>query len=292
MKKFRSILVTTDFSAASRPACRRAVGLAAESGARLWIAHALPSIPWNGAPRMYEEMEASIRSDAEKRLSALTRAARAAGARAEPLLLRDPAHEAIRKAARAHRADLVVVGTHGRTGLARIFVGSIAARVLATAPCPVLSVRRGGGKSSVRRLLFATDFSEASAPAWKEALALARANRARLRIVHVETPLALGQGARWAYAEAEAEGRADSRRRLQALVASARQAGVRAESRLARGSAHEAIVREARSMKDAWIVVGTHGRTGLSGALLGSVAARVVATAPCPVLTVRSAKRS
>ena len=45
-------------------------------------------------------------------------------------------------------------------------------------------------------------------------------------------------------------------------------------------------------MKNAWIVVGTHGRTGLAGAILGSVAMRVVATAPCPVLTIRAAKRA
>jgi len=57
------------------------------------------------------------------------------------LLLKGAAHEAIVKAARAHRADMIVVGTHGRTGVARFFVGSVAARVVAAASCPVLTVR-------------------------------------------------------------------------------------------------------------------------------------------------------
>jgi universal stress protein A len=139
-------------------------------------------------------------------------------------------------------------------------------------------------------VLFATDFSRASKPAWKKALALARANRARLRIVHAMEPLAGGQPARWAYAEAEAEVRADVRKRLQELVREARRSGLRAEALVLRGVPREAIVRAARGLKGAWIVVGTHGRTGFPSVFLGSVASRVVATAPCPVLTVRGAK--
>lgn len=288
MIRLRSIFVATDFSPASRPAFRTAVRMAAASGARLSIGHVLPSVPRGVVPPIYREMDAFLRSDAEKRMSAVTRAARAAGARPRALLLRGLPHEAIRRAASRSRADLVVVGTHGRTGLSRVLMGSVAARVLATAPCPVLSVRSRPGGETPRTILFATDFSEASRQAWKQALALARTYRARLRIVHVEPELAEAQGARWAYAEAAREARADARRRLQALLREARKAGVRSDYRLLRGPAHEAIVRAARSLPNAWIVVGTHGRTGLSGALIGSVAARVVATASRPVMTVRS----
>jgi nucleotide-binding universal stress UspA family protein len=291
MKKFRNILVATDFSPASRPAFRRAVELSAASGATLWIGHVVPPVPKGSMARVYLEMDAFLRGDAEKRLRALTKAARDRGARPRAVLLRGVPPEAILRSARARRADLVVLGTHGRTGLARLFIGSVAARVIATASCPVLAVRRRRGSGHARRILFATDFSEASRPAWKVALELARANRARLKIVHVVEPLARGQGVFWAYAEAEAESRADARRRLQALRDGARKAGASAETLLERGVAHEAIVRAARSMRDVWIVMGTHGRTGASAALLGSVASRVVATAPCPVLTVRGAKR-
>ncbi|MEX2148022.1 MAG: universal stress protein, partial [Candidatus Rokuibacteriota bacterium] len=61
--------------------------------------------------------------------------------RARGLLLDGVAHEQIAKAAKAKKADLLVVGTHGRTGMARFFVGSVAGRVVAGAPCPVLTVR-------------------------------------------------------------------------------------------------------------------------------------------------------
>jgi nucleotide-binding universal stress UspA family protein len=61
--------------------------------------------------------------------------------RARGLLVEGVAHEQITRAAKRLRADLIVMGTHGRTGVARFFVGSVAARVTATAPCPVLTVR-------------------------------------------------------------------------------------------------------------------------------------------------------
>ena len=145
MRRIRNILVATDFSSASRPAFRRAVEMAVASGATLWIGHVVPPAPKSTGryawPRMYKEMDLYIRTDAEKRLRSLLAKAKSAGARARTLLLSGVPPEAIRRAAGAHRADLVVLGTHGRTGAARFFIGSVAARVLATAPCPVLTVR-------------------------------------------------------------------------------------------------------------------------------------------------------
>ncbi len=146
MKPIRNILVATDFSAASRPAFRRAVEMAASSGAELWIAHvAAPPVPFSPEgyvlPRFYEEVNVAIRADARKHLRPLLAWARKAGVQARGLILNGAPHEAVNRAARRHRADLLVVGTHGRTGVARFFVGSVAARVVATAPCPVLTIR-------------------------------------------------------------------------------------------------------------------------------------------------------
>jgi nucleotide-binding universal stress UspA family protein len=146
MTAIRNILVATDFSSASRPAFRRAMDLAKTNEAALWIAHvaALP-IPMSPdgyvLPRMYDEMAQAIRADAQKRLRALLERARKEGVRGRALLLKGVTHEAIVRAARAHRADMIVLGTHGRTGMARFFVGSVAARVVAAATCPVLTVR-------------------------------------------------------------------------------------------------------------------------------------------------------
>lgn len=146
MKPIRNILVGTDFSPASRAAFRNAVELAAANGAALWIAHVVaPPVPLSPdgyvLPSFYDEMAAAIRADAQKRLRPMLNRARKAGVRARALTLPGSPHDALNRAARRHRADVIVVGTHGRTGLARFFIGSVASRVVATAPCPVLTVR-------------------------------------------------------------------------------------------------------------------------------------------------------
>lgn len=146
MKPIRNILVGTDFSPASRPAFRRAVEMASASSAALWIAHVdVPPVPLSPEgfvlPRFWDDLSAAIRTEAQKHLRPLLNRARKAGVRARTLSLVGAPHEALNRAAKRHHADLIVVGTHGRTGLARLFVGSVASRVVATAPCPVLTVR-------------------------------------------------------------------------------------------------------------------------------------------------------
>jgi nucleotide-binding universal stress UspA family protein len=145
MAAFRRILHASDFSRASMPAFKRAVGLARANRAPLVIAHVLmpPLVPVDGAvsPKVFEEVEVANRAGGQKQLQQLVARARKAGVNARGLLLEGVAHEKIAAAARSTRADLLVLGTHGRTGLARVFLGSVAARVVALAPCPVLTVR-------------------------------------------------------------------------------------------------------------------------------------------------------
>jgi nucleotide-binding universal stress UspA family protein len=145
----KQILVATDFSRASEPALRRAMEMAREDRAGLLIAHVLePPVPFSPdgyvLPRVYDEMSTALRVDADKRMRKILARARKAQVTARGLLLRGVPHEAIARAARTHRADSVVVGTHGRRGFSRLFLGSVAARVVATAPCPVLVVPAGG----------------------------------------------------------------------------------------------------------------------------------------------------
>jgi nucleotide-binding universal stress UspA family protein len=146
--------------------------------------------------------------------------------------------------------------------------------------------------SHFRRILHASDFSPASRPAFRRALDLARANRTGLTIVHVYSAVVPMMGEGYATAQVYdrwiADIRADAQRRLGRLVAQARKSGVRAKGLLLEGIPHERIVRAARSTRADLIVLGTHGRTGLGRVFLGSVAARVVTLAPCPVLTVRA----
>jgi nucleotide-binding universal stress UspA family protein len=143
MKPFRHILLATDFSTTSNAAWKRGLALARDCGARMLLVHVMPSLAQAQAVRWaYQEMEAQVRKDAQRRLAALLARARESGVRARALLLSGmPAHAAIARAARVHRADLVIVGTHGHTGVVGALIGSVAARIVATAPCPVMTVR-------------------------------------------------------------------------------------------------------------------------------------------------------
>jgi nucleotide-binding universal stress UspA family protein len=146
MGRLRRVLHPTDFSRASRAAFERAVEAAKANRGELILLNVIaPTVLPIGdgyvSPKMYAEMEASARAYAQRELTALIARARKAGVRVTGLLMEGTAHVRIVQAARRKRADLVVIGTHGRTGLARLFLGSVASRVLATAPCPVLTVR-------------------------------------------------------------------------------------------------------------------------------------------------------
>jgi nucleotide-binding universal stress UspA family protein len=146
MSRIRRILHPTDFSKASSPAYKRAVEMAKGNRAELLLVHVLaPAVPIMAdgyiSPQVYEDLVNATRADGQKRLAGLVRKAKQAGSRAKGLLLDGVPHERITQAARSKKADLVVIGTHGRTGFAKLFLGSVAARVLTVAPCPVLTVR-------------------------------------------------------------------------------------------------------------------------------------------------------
>jgi nucleotide-binding universal stress UspA family protein len=142
----RRLLHPTDFSKASSAAFARALAEAKQRRGELLLVHVLaPVIPVASegyvSPSVYEQMSASARAWAQKQMDRLVAKAKAARVRARGQLLEGVAHEQIIRAAKRNRADLIVIGTHGRTGVARFFLGSVAARVAATAPCPVLTVR-------------------------------------------------------------------------------------------------------------------------------------------------------
>ena len=145
MNPFKRILVATDLSPASEPAFKEAIELAKENGAELMIAHAYqpPSVAeaQSISAGVYEEWDQNIQAEVKGQLQELVDRAAKEGVKAEALVLTGAAYEAIAEAARLNDADLVVLGTHGRKGLSRFFLGSVAARVISTAPCPVLTVR-------------------------------------------------------------------------------------------------------------------------------------------------------
>jgi nucleotide-binding universal stress UspA family protein len=142
----RRILFASDFSKASRKAFNAAVKAAKRTHATLSIAHVLVPFFAVGAdeyigPDTWKDIDEQARKGARQHLDRLAAAARKTGVRVRTFLVEGtPAREIPRLAKRAH-ADLLVLGTHGRTGFSRLFMGSVASRVVASATCPVMTVR-------------------------------------------------------------------------------------------------------------------------------------------------------
>jgi nucleotide-binding universal stress UspA family protein len=142
----RRILFASDLSKASAKAFATAVTLAKATHAQMTILHVLvtftPLVPesYIGGATL-DQINADARRWGQRQLARLTARAKSGGVRASGIILTgDPAEQIVR-AVRTKRADLLVLGTHGRTGLNRFFVGSVAQRVIASAPCPVVTVR-------------------------------------------------------------------------------------------------------------------------------------------------------
>jgi nucleotide-binding universal stress UspA family protein len=142
---FRRIVVATDFSSASMPAFEQAVRLSKDSGAQLLIAHAFPE---QGPPEIgyapasgYEQWRRDALATAERKLQPLVEQAHREGLDTRSLVLAGLPDKAIVEAATREGADLIVIGTHGRRGAERFFLGSIASRVVSASDCPVMTVR-------------------------------------------------------------------------------------------------------------------------------------------------------
>ena len=142
-----TILLATDFDESAERAFEHATSLGQKLGARLVIVHAF-EVTFTGTPygvdTMPPDVAKRIRAAAAEALDAIADRARKAGApRVEAELREGKPWEEIDRVAEERKADLVVVGTHGRRGLSRALLGSVAEKVVRTAPCAVLTVRAG-----------------------------------------------------------------------------------------------------------------------------------------------------
>jgi nucleotide-binding universal stress UspA family protein len=293
MTTVRRLLCATDLSPASGPAWAFARRLARATGAELTLVHVLPLVPipleagFDAAT--YQRLAEGDRQAAERQLDEL--AASAPGLRVATRLVDGSPAQRILEVAAEWGADLAVVGTHGRAGLNRLLLGSVAEQVVQLARCPVVTVRSAtpapASEDPIRRIVYPTDFSLAARHAWPWARALAEATGASVDLVHVlfdvvadrhVDPAFLARAA--AAIRAEAQGSADR------FVAGCGLPPARVSVHLLHGVETEQIVHWAQSRAADLIVMGTHGRTGILRLALGSVARRVLHAAPCPVMTV------
>lgn len=294
MTVVRRLLCATDFSPASGPAWAFAQRLALATKAELFLLHVLPPASPEG-PFDARTHGRSRQEEMRQTLAALGRLVEFMideSLRVSVQVEEGPAAPRILARCEREGADLLVVGTHGRTGLDRLLLGSVAGEVVDLAPCPVVTVRplpavpRAGGHG-LRRLVYPTDVSCWPPRAWPWVKALAEATGAEVDVLHglAEVPPAAGAGPVSAAPPSEAR-REEARSHLERFVATCGLPGDRVHLHLVRSVDAEQIVHWARARQADLIAMESLGRPEAGQPALGRAARGVLSTAPCPVLTV------
>ncbi len=290
------LILTTDFSDCSEHAFSPAAAIARRAGAEIDLVNVAGALP----PFAFGHTGAATTLDAfhresEARLAEVARRPVFDGLSVHCHVLDGFGPEAIDEFHDEVGQDLVVTATHGHAGLKRLVLGSFAERVVRLVKCPAL-VFRGDSEATdfaPRRILFSHDFSQLSAAALPRLRSLATEFDARIFALHVVNAELYPPSAFWVgtavsdqappYWE-NAEERA--RDELEQII-SAELSDFEAAPVVATGAPGHEIVASAIESDCDLILLSTHGHTGLTRTLLGSVAERVVREAKCSVMTVR-----
>jgi nucleotide-binding universal stress UspA family protein len=300
MEQIREIIVPVDFSECSRAAVEEAAWLASRCGAELKLLHVWQAGAFlapdgvSGAPPTALAFSDLVQRNARQELTRFVAELSARGINVKAAWAEQgQPSRVIVEAAKNADADLLVMGTHGLTGLEHALLGSVVEKVLRRAPCPVLSVRSAAGADfprDMRRILVPVDYSDGSGLALKAALGFARLVGAELDVVHVwDRPSWMADTM-----TVQMEGK---QRPLGALIRENAQSEMDAflaaqgissglPHRLLSGEPVSTVLGELEAGRHDLVVVGTHGRGGLKHLLLGSVAEKLVRLAKVPVLTI------
>jgi nucleotide-binding universal stress UspA family protein len=292
---FKNILLATDFSDASEKALHYATAIARFHGSKIYVVHVVPPETTSFIPEFPRDRQ---RHEAKREMETL-------GSRSE---LKPIAHETMLRAGsvwsalsaviRQQNIDLVVLGTHGRGGLKKLVLGSVAEEVVRRAGCPVITVGPHidvplSSTGEFHRILFATDFHPASTKAIEYALLLANQFQAKLVLLHVMPPAALPGPGRTFYHEKaindwQARVRATAKEKLEKLLSPYVKLWSEPEYLVGFDFAAEGILKAAAEQKADLIVMGANRSMSakVSAHVLGAVTHEVIRHAKCPVLTV------
>ncbi|MCA8944324.1 MAG: universal stress protein [Planctomycetes bacterium] len=287
----RKILVPTDFSPNSYLAVEAANALATRFGAEITLFYVeathdylVLDIGSTGA-REEREFEMHHFDEAKELVSS--------DVECHTMVDKGTPYEAILAAAESRHADLIVIATHAHSGIQRFLLGSTTEKVVRGAKCPVLLVHPDPDRSPARmlvdleKIVVPTDLSDTAKAALPVAAEIAKSCDAELLLTHVIEPLTglgFGTGAEQVYAlqrglqEATSEGLTKFRSEVPD--------GVKSEVVVLEGTAHDELAGLVDREKAGLIVMATHGHTGVTRWLLGSVTDRVSRTATCPLLIV------
>lgn len=282
---FSRILLVTDFSAPSVAAVPFASLLAEYYGAYVVVAHVVPVEPQSGGEAPAQAEIDKAREAAEAQLKKFVAENPLGECDYEKVVAQGSVWEVLAAMVEEKRIDLIILGTHGRSGVGKLLMGSVAQRIFSLAACPVLSVsprahRTWGADHRLARILYATDFSPEALKALPYALSLAKASHAELVLLHVpEASEATSNEIVMGYQQ-----------HLSALIPQQHRSWCRFDTLATPGEPARAILEAAVKNNADLIVLGAHAYAGSMAHFQVplSIAYRVVAHAPCPVLRVRS----
>ena len=295
MTQVKHILCPIDFSDASRHSLDHGVMLAGWFRSQLTVMHVRHPVFLMEPPILFADLaDASLGTleDVEARLHTWLEPVRAVGIACDVLAVdgNNPAARIVEAVAQVG-ADLVVMGTHGRSGFERLLLGSVTERVVRTAPCPVITVPPPTVTTSAlpfRRVMCAVDFSDSSLNAVRFAQSLAQESNSALTLLHVlEWPPENEALAMFDMTEYRDAVRTDAEERLTKLAQVAEFGSRQPAIRLVIGKPHEQILAVAIEEQADIVVLGVHGRNPIDLMLFGSTTNQVIRRATCPVLTLR-----
>jgi len=284
------LLLSTDGSEYSEGAVREAITLAKRCSSKLTIVSVIETNPQFEAlaPEVVEKSEKAMR----KHLEAVQKRAVLEGVDCGIIVHRgEDTYQYIVDEAVRNKSSMIVMGKRGRTGIKRLMMGSVAARVIGHSPCNVLVVPHEA-RVEFKNIVLAVDGSRYSAAAAIEAINTAKRNKSMLIIVAVvlsesipPMDIAFSQTQRDLVADKELK---ESEENVKAVKAAAQKEGVSVTGLILGGTPYEAIVDIAKEKNADLIVLGSHGKTGLEKLLMGSVAERVIVLSTCAVLVVKT----
>jgi nucleotide-binding universal stress UspA family protein len=271
--KMEKLLVATDGSEFSEGAIREAILLAKTCSSKLYVISVAEVLDIREFADDYplaavESLETALR----KHLESVKEMAEKEGIVCEIILSQGKeASKLIVDEAAKNNVELIIMGRHGRTGITRIMMGSVTAKVIGDAPCKVLVVPRFS-RISLEKILVPTDGSIYSDLAVREAISIAKRIGSSLIALSVYK-----RDANYELAEAT----------IGIVKELAEKEGVKVEALTLKGEPHEVIVNTVEKKQAGFMVVGSYGRSGLERLLMGSVTERVIGHAGCPILVVR-----
>ena len=275
----QKLLTCTDGSPSSQGAVNAGVELGRLTGAKVYLLQVLIPPPNYASPdpEVYRiSADPQILSTQEKALQQQLEEYKASEAYAgidleARVRISTSAYQGILEEADAVHPEWIIVGRKGWTGLNRLLLGSAAARVIGHSPYHILVVPQDA-VMRFRKILIAHDGSMHAEAAWRETIPLAEGAKSEELAVSVAR---------------DERREMDCQLVLQHLEASARRHGISLQAIALKGHPFEQIIKTAQDEEVDLIVMGSHGRTGISRLLLGSVAERVIGAAHCPVLVAR-----